>query len=183
MAEGIATQDAIKQYAEAEENDDLIYVNKELSRTEKPRIDSVELRTTFPDNVQITNSPLDIVITLQTPRPVAGACVSVQIYDANQTNYAHVWIHDIEIPLCREPGTYVLKGHIPKLRLYMGTYRLRVFFSEPPGGEAFQTVNGVCPFEVKMKDKSRLFQWWPNECAYLEECHWSVTQTNPGVVA
>ena len=178
-----ATQDAIKQYAEAEENDDLIYVNKELGRTEKPRIESVELRTTFPENIQITNSPLDIVVTVQTPRPIAGACVSVQIYDANQTNYAHVWIHDIEIPLCREAGTYVLKGHIPKLRLYMGQYRLRVFFSEPPGGEAFQTVNGVCPFEVKMKDTSRLFQWWPNECAYLEECLWSVTQTNPGVVA
>ena len=137
-----ATADAINQYAEAEENDDLIYINKDPSMTEKPRIDSVELRTTFPDNIQMSNSPFDIVITLQTPRSVAGACVSVQIYDANQTNYAHVWIHDIEIPLCRGTGNmYVVKGYIPKLRLYMGTYRLRIFFSEPPGGEAFQTVN------------------------------------------
>ena len=178
-----ATQDAIKRYAEAEENDDLIYVNKELSSPEKPRIESVELRTTFPDNLQINNSPFDVVITLQIPRPMAGACISVQIYDANQINYAHVWIHDFDGPICRQPGTYVLAGHIPRLRLYMGAYRLRVFFSEPPGGEMFQTVGGICPFEVKMKDDSRLFQWWPNECAYVEECEWSLVQANSEVGA
>ena len=133
--------------------------------------------------MQMNNAPLDIVLTLHTPRPVMGACVSVQIYDANQTNYAVLWIQDIDVPLCREPGTYILKGHIPKLRLYMGTYRLRVIFSEPPGGETFEAVGGICPFEVKMKDNSRLFQWWPNECAYLEECHWDVVQASCEVVA
>jgi ABC-type polysaccharide/polyol phosphate transport system ATPase subunit len=171
-----ATNEAIKRYTEAEENDDLIYVNKELPKTAKPRIVSVELRTTFPNNLQMNNSPLDVVVTLHTPRPVMGACVSVQIYDANQTNYALLSIQDIDVPLCRQPGTYVLKGHIPKLRLYMGTYRLRVFFSEPPGGETFQTISGICPFEVKMKENSRLFQWWPNECTYVEDYQWDVVQ-------
>jgi lipopolysaccharide transport system ATP-binding protein len=177
-----ATQDAIKQYAEAEENDDLVYVNEELGKPEMPRIESVELQTTLPDNLQINDSPLDIIIKVRIPCPVVGVCVSVQIYDANQINYAHVWIHDFEGPICRRPGTYVLAGHIPKLRLYMGTYRLRVFFSEPPGGEVFQTIGGICPFEVKMKDNSRLFQWWPNECAYVEECEWSVVQASSEVV-
>ena len=83
-----ATNEAIRRYAEAEENEDLVYVNKELPKTAKPRIVSVELRTTLPNNLQMNDSPLDIVLTLQTPRPIVGACVSVQIYDANQTNYA-----------------------------------------------------------------------------------------------
>ena len=140
-----ATNEAIRRYAEAEENEDLVYVNKELPKTAKPRKVSVELRTTFPDNMQMNNSPLDIVLTLHTPRAVMGACVSVQIYDASQTNYAHLWVQDMEVPLCRQPGTYVLKGHIPNLRLYMGTYRLRVIFTEPPGGETFQIVGGDLP--------------------------------------
>ncbi|HWH58492.1 MAG TPA: ABC transporter ATP-binding protein [Terriglobales bacterium] len=178
-----ATKDAIKRYAEAEENDDLIYVNKDLSKSEKPRIESVELRTTFPDNLQMNNSPLDITIKLHIPCPVAGACLSVQIYDANQINYALLWTQGVDVPICRESGTYVLAAHIPKLRLYMGTYRLRVFFSEPPGGEVFQTVGGICPFEVKMQDNSRLFQWWPNECAYVEECEWSVVEASSEVLA
>ena len=176
------TNEAIRRYAEAEENEDMVYVNKELPKTTKPRIVSVELRTTFPNNLQMNDSPLDIVLTLHTPRPIVGACVSVQIYDANQANYALLWIQDIDIPLCREPGTYVLKGHIPKLRLYMGTYRLRVFFTEPPGGETFQTVSGICPFEVKMKDNPRLFPWWPNECTYVEDYQWDVVQMRCEVV-
>jgi lipopolysaccharide transport system ATP-binding protein len=176
------TNEAIKRYSEAEENEDLVYLNKELPKTAKPRIVSVELRTTFPNNIQMNNSPLDIVLTLHTPRPITGACVSVQIYDPNQANYALLWIQDIDVPLCRQPGIYVLKGHIPKLRLYMGTYRLRVFFSEPPGGEVFQIVSGICPFEVKMKENSRLFQWWPNECTYVEDYQWDVVRAGCEVV-
>jgi hypothetical protein len=39
-------------------------------------------------------------------------------------------------------------------------------------------LDGICPFEVDMRDSHRLFQWYPKECAYIEDCHWEVKNLN-----
>lgn len=76
--------------------------------------------------------------------------------------------------MCREPGRFQVLCKIPKIRLYIGNYTLKFYFSEPPGGEHFQTVEGICPFEVVMYGRHREFEWQHGTCSYLEDCDWQV---------
>jgi len=56
----------------------------------------------------------------------------------------------------------------------MGKYFLKLYLSEPPGGEQFQYLEHICPFEVVMYGKHREFPWYPQTCAYLEEAKWEI---------
>jgi lipopolysaccharide transport system ATP-binding protein len=166
------TSDAIRHYMGSGHDNSLIYQDNEAATTSQPRIRSVQLKTSLPGNVHINNAPLEILINVVASRPVKQACLSVQIFDSELVNQVHVWNYNINLD--QKSGNYTIKCLIPRFRLYMGNYRLRLFFTEPPGGENFQTLDGICPFEVIMRDTARLFQWWPKECAYLEECQWDI---------
>jgi lipopolysaccharide transport system ATP-binding protein len=170
--------DAINAYLTDTSSSSLRY-ERNGDAPEGPHVSSVSLKTTLEGNLQAHGDPMEIRVELSTPAPITGACLSIQIFDANQTNHLHVWVHDAEIPMCREGGIHTLICRIPKLRLYMGRYRLRVFFSEPPGGRSFETVEGICPFEVVMAHNHRLFAWYPNETAYLEDCSWEASRRGP----
>jgi lipopolysaccharide transport system ATP-binding protein len=80
--------------------------------------------------------------------------------------------------MCREAGVYELVCRIPQVRLYMGHYNLTIHFSERAGGRNFQTIEGVCPFEVVMYGHYREFEWLPGACTYLEECDWQINTVN-----
>ena len=166
------TREAIEKYTGCDEDNNLIFLDKKAGTGGEPGIRSVEVNTSFPGNVHVNNSPLEILIKINTPRPIKGACLTVQIFDSEQVNYANIWTQDLDVPMCRQPGIHLLKCVIPQCRLYMGDYRLRVFLSEPPGGKSFQTLDGICPFKVVMRDNVRLFPWNPKECAYVENYRW-----------
>jgi lipopolysaccharide transport system ATP-binding protein len=170
-----STPDTIHCYVSGVLNNELSYSSPTSNKRNKPGIRAVKLKTSLAGNVQINQEPFEVSVTIETPTAIEGACLSIQIYDSEQINYAHLWVHDVSQPICRAAGIHVLTCRVPKLRLYMGHYRLRLIFTEPPGGATFQILEGVCPFEVIMPDKSRLFQWWPRECAYLEDCDWDAS--------
>ena len=97
--------------------------------------------------------------------------------DSKERSFIHQWIFDIDIAYCREEGSYELLCVIPELKLYMGKYFLRCYFTEPPGGEIFEVVDFASPFEVIMyKTKRSLFSWYPEDCAYLEKSNWSANK-------
>lgn len=167
-----STAEAIKLYSTTGQNNDREYHDENPLRENHPRIKSVKLFTSLPDNVHVCEESFQCEIVIETLEKITNACLSVQIFDADQSNHVHFWIHDTETPFCREPGTHILRCEIPRFRLYMGSYRLRVFFTEPPGGRTFQAVDGICPFDVIMPNNHRLFQWWPKEAAYIESFDW-----------
>lgn len=169
-----STTDAINIYMGSGQDSSLEYSEMQSPLSSKPKIRSVKLKTSLPGNIHVNNSNFEINIELETPRPLLKGCISVQVFDSEQVNFVHVWNHDVNLPMLNQGRNYSLRCQIPRLRLYMGNYRLRVFFSEPPGGESFEILDGICPFEVVMQDNSRLFQWWPKECAYLEDSQWDV---------
>jgi lipopolysaccharide transport system ATP-binding protein len=62
---------------------------------------------------------------------------------------------------------------MPKARLFVGNYSLNVRFAEPPGGRKFQSLMGICGFQVECLGKQRLeYAFEPGEAAYLEDCDW-----------
>jgi lipopolysaccharide transport system ATP-binding protein len=171
-----STDAIIDSYISAHKPTELTYAD--LSPAHKPKIAGVRLLTSLPNNVQSNSKDMAVEITIATPVAVKNACVSFQIVDAKERNCAHLWTFDSQLPMCREAGEYTLVCVIPKLRLYMGKYTLKVYLSEPPGGEVFQVLEHVCPFEVVMYGNLREFQWQPNACVYLEEGRWEVFTKN-----
>jgi len=167
-----ATHEAVKLYGSMGQDNHLIYSNKVAEESPTPKILSVRLKTSLPENIQICNEVFEVEINIFTPKSINRACIAVQIFDSDQVNHAHFWLYDTDNKTCRSPGLHIFKCTVPSLKLYMGSYRMRVFFSEPPGGEMFESLDGICPFEVVMPNNDRLFQWWPKESSYLETFQW-----------
>ena len=143
---------------------------------QSPRIVGVEVRTSEPANVQMNGKPMQVVIDVNTPVPIDTARVSFHICNTLGEPLVHFWAHDPEFPMCRSPGTYRLVCSIPKLRLYMGHYTLRVHFKEFAGGREFEMLEGICPFEVVMYGRDRDGGWFRGTCTYLEEGSWEVSR-------
>lgn len=169
------TQEVINHYINATKSTNLVYVDN--TPATKPKISRVELSTSLPNNVQKNGDQFIVEIIINTPHPIRGACLSFHVTDSKDRNFAHLWTFDSQLPMARKAGTHKLRCTIPNLRLYMGNYFLKLFFSEPPGGSFFQILENVCPFEVVMYGHHREFQWQSEACAYIEESSWQVEST------
>ncbi len=167
------TREIIKLYIDSKKATGLEYVADGLNKD--PHVSKINLETSLPNNHQLNGDKMQVIVTLTSHFPIKGACFSIQFVDSKERNFSHFWIFDKEIEYCRESGTYQLTCSIPALRLYMGKYYLKCYFSEGPGGRVFEVLENICPFEVKMYDSTREeFQWYPEACAYIEESKWDV---------
>ena len=151
---------------------DHVYVAPPLP--DKPRITRVELNTSEPHNVQMNGQEMEVHLELTTPKAIDGARVSFHACNSLGEPILYFWCHDAEFPMAREAGTYRLTCRIPKLRLFMGEYTLRVHLKEHAGGKEFETLEGICPFEVVMYGRDRDGGWHKNTCTYLEDGDWQV---------
>ncbi len=167
------SQETINKYFSLDTKSTSKYTNFE--KPNRPFIREVELKTTYPNNIQACGSELEIIVELETPVKIKNACFSFQISDFKDRNYVHLWLFDSDVPFCRTSGIHRLICKIPGLKLYMGQYYLKCHFSEPPGGDVFERLENICPFEVVMFENKRSnFEWQPNTCAYIENSIWKV---------
>ena len=141
-----------------------------------PKITRVEVDTSEPGNVQANGKPMKVIVEITTPRPIEGARLSFHACNTLGEPMIYFWAHDAEHPMCREPGVYRLVCSIPRLRLYMGNYALRLHLKEFAGGREFETLEGVCPFEVVMYGRDREGGWYRGVCTYLEDGTWDVAR-------
>jgi lipopolysaccharide transport system ATP-binding protein len=145
---------------------------------EEPRITRVELDTSEPSNIQRNGQPMRVMVDITTPHPVNGARLSFHACNNLGEPMIYLWAHDSDRPMCREAGTHRITFTIPKLRLYLGNYTLRLHLKEYAGGRMFDEIEGVCPFEVVMYGQDREGGWHRNQCAYLEEGSWQVSRVS-----
>jgi lipopolysaccharide transport system ATP-binding protein len=141
---------------------------------ERPRITRVELETSDAHNVQMNGEGMKVVVEISTPKPINTARLSFHACNNLGDPMIYFWAHDTEYPMCREPGVYRLVCTIPKLRLYMGSYTLRLHLKEFAGGREFDSLENICPFEVVMYGQDREGGWHRGMCTYMEEGSWDV---------
>ena len=166
------TGEAIERYLGAGASAALQYIRPKDAKPSALEVSALTVKTSLPGNIQVNGEQFEVLIDIRAGKRVTRACLSIQIFDAEQCNYVHLWCHDLSFDTANQTA-YKVRCVTPRLRLYQGKYRLRVFLDEPPGGVHFETIDGVCPFEVVMGDNSRLFKWWPKECAYIEDAQWT----------
>ncbi|HSU65291.1 MAG TPA: ABC transporter ATP-binding protein [Tepidisphaeraceae bacterium] len=167
------TPDVISKYLEdSGASPDQVYTAAPSS--EEPKITRVELDTSEPGNVQTNGEAMRVTVEITTPKPINSARLSFHACNNLGEPMIYFWAHDAEQPMCREPGTYRVSFTIPRLRLYMGNYTLRVHLKEFAGGREFEVLEGICPFEVVMYGQSREGGWHRGMCTYLEDGAWTV---------
>ena len=169
------TELAIEKYLQENISKNPIY--QATASDKKPKITRIELRTSLENNIHVNSDPIEVIFEISTPVKLRGACLSFQFIDSLQQPYLHVWTFDSERPMCREPGVFQVVCKIPKLRLYMGSYTVNAYFTEPPGGENFEVLEQVCPFEVVMYGTHREFEWKSGSCTYIEEFDWDIHES------
>ena len=165
-----------KYMEENRKKENLIY--KEKMSSKKPKITRVQLRTSEQNNFHTNSEPLEIEVDFNLPEKIRKTCITLLIRDNRGIACLDFSYFDSDF-LCSDRGSYTIKCKFPKFRLYMGEYYVNVYFTEPPGGEFFQLLENICPFEVIMYGKSRGdWEWQPYTTTYIEDYSWKVITNN-----
>ena len=141
---------------------------------DSPSVTRVEIVTSEPGNTHRHGERLQLRFEVTTPVAIRSATFAFQIVDSMMQPVVHLWLFDSDRPFCRAPGVYRLTCEIPRLRLYLGRYAVTTHLSEGYGGVHFQTIEGLCPFQVVMHGHEREWPWQEGACRYLEDGCWTV---------
>ncbi len=164
------TQDAVGRYLNSIQSQESRY---EVSPTVgKPSITRVEVFCSQPGAVHESGAPMRIEFDLHHPEPIPGACLTFQMLNQAQVPVLHFRAFDQPIEICKDSGTTTVVCQIPRLNLNVGQYSLTAYFSDPPGGQSYQHLDGVCQFRVVILNKTTLWGWRSEACTYHEEAEW-----------
>jgi len=142
-----------------------------------PTITKAEIKCSEAGQTHNSGEEWRITFHLHHPHSITKACLSFEIVNQSQQPVLHLCAYDQMMPACTGDGTLVLECVIPELKLNVGSYYIKAYFSEPPGGATFEVIDGVCPFDVIVLNRTTLFGWRPEVATYLESGIWSIGQT------
>jgi len=142
---------------------------------ETPHVAKVEVSTSDPNGVHRFGEPMEIKFWIRHARPMANGCFCFQIFNQFQaavicSSYYH------GSGFGRTSGSTVLVCRFPQLLLNVGRYHLRTWLQEPPhGGEIYETLDGICAFDVARLDQAQFADWRSDVCTYHERHSWRTT--------
>jgi lipopolysaccharide transport system ATP-binding protein len=151
-----------------------IYVCPAEKFCRTPHVRRIEVITSDANGVHRFGEPLQVKFWIRHDEPISKACFSFQIVNHSFQNIVHAWALYPECSFGRDIGESVLTCRFPSLRLNVGRFHLLTHLAEPPGGEYYERLEGVCAFEVVRTDDSILWGWRPENCAYHEQWSWNV---------
>lgn len=141
----------------------------------RPTVTKVELITSGGEAIQAHGQPLSIDFDIYMPEAdVPNMNLSVQVFNQLGKAVAYNWLFDIEKPFCRKKGINKIRITYPKLRLYKGSYFIRVHLAETKTKTRFEYFD-CCYFDVEMLNLQEPEWGWQNDvCQYLEDAHWAI---------
>jgi lipopolysaccharide transport system ATP-binding protein len=164
------TQDALRKYLNSVRSQEPSY--KVPPQIGKPSITRVEIFCSQPSSVHESGTSMRIEFDFYHPEPIPGACLSFQIVNQAQVPVLHFCAFEHPIEICKGSGVTTAVCRIPRLSLNVGQYSLTAYFSDPPGGQRYDYLEGICQFRVIILNKTTLFGWRPETCTYHEEGEW-----------
>jgi lipopolysaccharide transport system ATP-binding protein len=167
-----STQDVIGQYTSFQKKSTTF---QQEAAKEQPTVTKVELITSEGSTVQAHGKPLSIVFDIYMPEDdVANMNLSIQIFNQLGKPVIYNWLFDYNQTFCRKKGVNTVEISYPKLRLYKGSYFVRVHLAETKTKRKFQQFD-CCYFDVEMLNMTEPDWGWQTEvCQYLEEGNWII---------
>lgn len=150
-------------------------------RITTPHVAKVELQTSDPNAVHRFGEPLTIRFEIRHPVPMTAGIFCFQIYNQYQTAAIHSSYYQ-GITFSEASGRSVIECHFPRLLLNIGQFHVRTWLQES-SGHTYESLDGICTFEVMRIDKTQLFGWRPDICVYHEEHAWRALDFTTGVEA
>ncbi|MBD2208356.1 ATP-binding cassette domain-containing protein [Nostoc linckia FACHB-104] len=134
-----------------------------------------KVETSEGQGIHCWGEPIAFEFALHVAQPHETLWFSFQIVNSLQQPICIFWYYEPQAAFRREPGTFIIRCEIPKLRLYMGSYTLTTWLSERRSETLLENLVGICSFEVSMHNFERPeYQWQADECTYLEKATWKM---------
>ena len=157
------------------------YVRSPDRATRAPHISRAEVVTSDLNGVHRFGEAMEIKFWIRHDTPMAKACFSFQIINQFQQPAVYAWAFYPDVQFGNKRGETLLICHFPSVRLNIGQFFLRAHLAEPPGGELYEMLDGICPFEVIQTEEARLWPWHPSDCIYHEQWDWSLSKAQAQV--
>jgi lipopolysaccharide transport system ATP-binding protein len=156
---------------------DAIYERTAEPEHKSPHVSRAEVITSNANGVHSFGEPLEIKFLINYPQLLSRGCFSFQIVNQFQQPVIHAWAFYPQVRIAATEGEAVLVCRFPALRLNVGQFYLNTYLAEPPGGEVYERLDGICPFEVVRRDEI-LWGWHPEICSYHERWEWTINNAN-----
>jgi ABC-type polysaccharide/polyol phosphate transport system ATPase subunit len=150
-----------------------IYVRPSEKYCASPHVRRIEVFASNANGVHYFGESLEVKVWIKHDKPMWRGCFSIQIINQSQQPVIHAFVYHPDIVFGTVPGETVLICRFPSLRLNVGRFYLRANVSEPPGGELYEVLDGICPFEVVRPNEQVLWGWRPEVCVYHEQYVWT----------
>jgi lipopolysaccharide transport system ATP-binding protein len=164
--------DATARYL-AKGTDATVYDADAQQNRSTPHIRKAEVLTSEANGLHRFGEPLLVKVCIRHQAPMGRGCFSFQIVNQYQQAVVHAFAYNPDVHFGERSGESTLICQFTAMRLNVGRYYLRMYLSEPPGGAVYETIDGVCQFEVVRIDKQPFWGWRPDACVYHEDYVWS----------
>jgi ABC-type polysaccharide/polyol phosphate transport system ATPase subunit len=154
-----------------------IYERSAERMRKSPHVRRAEVITSNANGVHSFGEPLEIKFLISYAHLLSRGCFSFQIVNQFQQPVIHAWAFYPQARIATTGGEAVLVCRFPALRLNVGQFYLKTYLAELPGGELYEELDGICPFEVVRTDEAMLWGWRPEACSYHEQWEWVIYPT------
>ncbi len=139
-----------------------------------PSFTKVEITTSEGGILQSNMQPLLVSFEINMlDENYQNISIGFQIFDELNKAVIFNYVFDQEHPICRKKGKNLIEYKFKNLRLYKGSYFLRIHLANSKTREKFQEID-CCSFEVAMiNQKEPEWGWQNNVCKYIEEGNWN----------
>jgi lipopolysaccharide transport system ATP-binding protein len=143
----------------------------------KPSITKVVLKTSEGGTIQSNGEPLMISLEIDMPTDnYENIAPAIQIFDDLNKAVLLSYIFDIDSPICRKKGSNRISYVYNNIRLYKGSYYIKVHLANSKTREKFQEFD-CCSFEVEMiNQKEPEWGWQNNACKYIDDGKWTIDE-------
>ena len=148
-----------------------------------PHIARAEVLTSDPNAVHRFGEPLEVKFWIRHPVPMIHGSFCFLIYNSHfqipviHSSYYHATIFG------KTSGCSVLTCRFPSISLNVGQFHLGTWLQEVPSGDTYETLYGICAFEVIRIDETQIGGWRPQVCVYHEQHAWTAVDATRNVEA
>jgi lipopolysaccharide transport system ATP-binding protein len=138
-----------------------------------PSITKVNVFTSEGGTLQSNNKPLIIDFELNMPsNDYRNLAFAFQIVNDLNKSILYNYIFDFETPICRKLGLNKISYKFKNLRLYKGSYSLKIHLANSKTRVKYQEFE-CCYIDVQMlNQKEPEWGWQSNVCQYIDEGNW-----------